>query len=91
MRGIGKHFVTCSFFFNIEFATIGSRQEQTPQPNAFAHMLGEFFAENPHRPCRPPNLTENPWTLHELQCAVRRMKLHKGADDAGLVAELFVK
>ena len=60
-----------------------------PQPNAFAHVLGEIFGGNPHRPCRPPNLTENPWTLHEFQCAVRRMKIHKGADEAGLVAELL--
>ena len=60
-----------------------------PQPNAFTHMLGEIFAGNPHRPCRPPTLTENPWTLHELQCAVRRVKIHKGADEAGLVAGLL--
>ena len=73
----------------MQFATTGTRQQQMPQPNAFAHMLGETFAGNPHRPCRPPNLTENPWTLHELQCAVRRTKIHKGADEAGLVAELL--
>ena len=52
-------------------------------------MLGKIFAGNPPRPCRPPNLTENTWTLHELQCAVRRMKIHKGADEAGLLAELL--
>ena len=74
---------------NMQFATTGTRQQQMPQPNAFAHVLGEIFAGNPHRPCRPPNLTENPWTLHELQCAVRRMTIHKGADEAGLVAELL--
>ena len=74
---------------NMQFATKGFRQQQTPQPNAFADMLGQIFAGNPDRPCRPANLTENPWSMHELQCAVGRMKIHKGADEAGLVAELL--
>ena len=73
----------------MQFATRGSRQQQTPQPNPFAHMLVENFAGNPRRPCRPPNFTENSWTLHERPCAVRRMKIHKGADKARLVAELL--
>ena len=33
----------------MQFATTGSRQQQTPQPNAFAHMLGEIFAGNPQQ------------------------------------------
>ena len=74
---------------SMQFATKGLRQQQTPQPNAFADMLGQLFAGNPDRPCRPANLTENPWSMHELQCAVGRMKIHKGADEAGLVAELL--
>jgi len=73
----------------MQFATKGFRQQQTPQPNAFADMLGQIFAGNPDTPCRPANLTENPWSMHELQCAVGRMKIHKGADEAGLVAELL--
>ena len=69
--------------------TLGFRQQQTPQPNAFADMLGQLFAGNPDRPCRPANLRENPWAMHELQCAMGRMKIQKGADEAGLVAELL--
>ena len=40
------------------------------------------------RPCRPPNLTENPWSLHELGRAVARIKIYKGADEAGLAIAL---
>ena len=76
---------------NTQFATRGSKQQQTPQANAFADMLSESFVGNPNRPCRPPSLTENPWTLHDLHCAVRRLKIHKGADEASLVAELLLQ
>ena len=74
---------------NMQFATKGFRQQQTPQPNAFADMLGQICAGKPDRPCRPANLTENPWSMHELQCALGRMKIHKGTDEAGLLAELL--
>ena len=73
---------------SMPFATKGFRQQQTPQPNTFADMSGQIFVGNPDRPCRPANLTENPWPMHVLQCAVGRMKIHKGAE-AGLVAELL--
>ena len=74
---------------SMQFATKGFRQQPTPQPNPFADMFGQIFAGNPDRPCRPANLTEHPWSMHELQRAVGRMKIKKGADEAGLVAELL--
>ena len=74
---------------SMQFATKGFRQQQTPQPNAFADMLGQICAGKPDRPCRPANLTENPWSMHELQCALGRLKIHKGTDEAGLLAELL--
>ena len=74
---------------SMQFATKGFRQQQTPQPNAFADMLGQICAGKPDRPCRPANLTENPWSMHELQCALGRMKIHKGTDEGGLLAELL--
>ena len=76
-----KHFVTCS----LQPHWPGSKKLCIQMH--FAHMLGEIFAGHPNKPCRPPNLTEPPWTLDEFECAVRRVKIHRG--EAGLEAELL--
>lgn len=34
-------------------------------------------------------MTENPWTLHDLHCAVRQNNNYESADEAGLVANIL--
>ena len=36
-----------------------------------------------------PTLTEPPWKMAELKHAISRLKMKKGGDDVGLVAELL--
>ena len=83
MQRTGEHFGAC----NLQPKDSGSNT-----PRSQMHLQTRWVKEgagNPDRPCRPANLTENPWPTHELQCAVGGMKIHKGADEAGLVAELL--
>ena len=51
---------------SMQFATKGFGQQQAPQPNAFADMLGQIFAGNPDRPCRASQSDRKPvvnaWT-----------------------------
>ena len=44
----------------MQFATTGSRQQQTPQPNAFAHMLGEFFCRKSSQAVPPTESDRKP-------------------------------
>ena len=66
---------------NKKNATTGlrPRQQQTPQPNPFAHIL-------PRQDVPPSEPNRKPFDIAWDQCAVRRIKIHKAPDDASLVA-----
>ena len=66
-------------------------QNMVPQPlvTDFAEMLEQLFCGNPSPVVKPDVLDERPWTIEELQVAIKRMKCKRGADEAGLVAELL--
>ena len=85
MWGTNEQFGAC----NLRPNGVGSNKPRSQKHLHMCHTCwwGFCFLQeiNPERPCRPPNLTENPWSLHELERAVARMKIYKGADEAGLV------
>ena len=66
-------------------------QNMVPQPLStdFAKMLEQLFCGNPSPVVKPDVLDERPWTIEELQVAIKRMKCKRGAGEAGLVAELL--
>ena len=73
MQRTGEHFGAC----NLQPTGRGSNKPRSQMhlQTCWAKLLQEIKAD---RAGRPANLTENPWSLHELQCAVGRMKIHKG-------------
>ena len=71
MRGTGEYFGSCNF----QPKGAGSNKPRGQMHLSTCWII--FFARNPYRTCRPPNLTENRWSLHEFECAVRRMKIFK--------------
>ena len=84
MWGTHEQFGAC----NLRPNGVGSNKPRSQMHLHMCHTCwwGFCFLQeiNPERPCRPPNLTENPWSLHELERAVARMKIYKSADEAGL-------
>ena len=68
------------------FASLAASQ---PPVEDFADLLEDLFRGSTVEPQRPDHLEEPPWTLEELTAAIKRLKCKRGADDAGLAAELL--
>lgn len=66
-------------------------QPVTPQPLAeeFVVVFETLSAGNPRELRKPDVLQETPWSLDELPIAIQRLKTKRGADEAGLAAELL--
>ena len=90
-RANGQESTSASESGNCKGQRFANGQNMVPQPlvTDFAEMLEQLFCGNPSPVVKPDVLDERPWTIKELQVAIKRMKCKRGADEAGLVAELL--